>query len=173
MTDADNRNTNIFIRLAATEDSEAITRIHYDAVHVTAAKDYDQAILDQWSTVVTKERIENYKSRPDADKEVTLVAEINGQIAGVGSIIPETKELSAIYVSPANARQGVGTALLKELEKIAYSMSIEELWLDSSLTAEEFYLAHGFVRDSKGEHVLKSGLKMACVKMHKRLQEDN
>jgi putative acetyltransferase len=173
MTEFDHRNTKILIRRATDKDSEAITRIHYDAVHVTAAKDYDQPILDQWSTVVTKERIENYRNRPDANKEITLVAEINGQIVGVGSFVPETKELNAVYVSPAIVRQGVGSALLKELEKTASPMGIEMLWLDSSLTAEKFYLAHGFIISSRGEHVLKSGLKMACVQMQKRLQKDS
>ena len=80
MTEVDHCNTKILIRRAVAEDSEAITRIHYDAVHITAAKDYDQPILDQWSTVVTKERIENYRNRPDANKEITLVAEINGKL---------------------------------------------------------------------------------------------
>ena len=163
----------ILIRRAVDKDAAAITKIHYDAVHVIAAKDYDQVILDQWSTMVTDERIEKYKCRPDADKEIALVAEINGQIVGVGSIIPETKELNAVYVSPDHARQGIGSALLKELEKIACSIGIEELWLDSSLTAEQFYLAHGFVISSRGEHVLKTGSRMACVKMRKRLQKDS
>ena len=173
MTEVDHSSTKILIRRAVAEDSEAITRIHYGAVHVTAAKDYDQPILDQWSTVVTKERIENYRNRPDANKEITLVAEINGQIVGVGSFVPETKELNAVYVSPVNVRQGIGSTLLKELEEIAYSMGIEKLWLNSSLTAEQFYLVHGFAISSRGEHVLKSGLKMACVKMSKCLQKDN
>lgn len=161
----------ISIRRAIREDAEAIIKAHYDAVHCTAAKDYDTAILDQWSAAVTKERVESYKANFDPNKESTVVAEINGKVVAFGSIKPATAELNAVYVSPEAARQGAGSALVKELEKTARSMGINKLWLDSSLTAEKFYASHGFISEGKAEHVLKSGLKMACVKMHKCLED--
>ncbi len=161
----------ISIRRANSEDASAISKVHYDAVHITAAQDYDKTILEQWSAPVTEERIENYQRGFNAEKEITLVALIDGEVIGVGSFVPDTRELNAIYVSPAAVRQGVGKALLKELEKIASSLAIKELWLHSSLTAEKFYLRHGFINDGKAEHTLRSGLKMPCIKMHKHLQE--
>ena len=41
---------------------------------------------------------------------------------------------------------------------------------DSSVTAEPFYLAHGYNVRGRGEHMLRSGQRMACVKMEKALK---
>jgi putative acetyltransferase len=161
----------ISIRAANSDDLLAICKVHYDAVHITAAKDYDQQILDQWSSPVNDERVDEYRRRFDPDKEITLVAQINGKVVGLGCFLVVSKELNAIYVSPDLAGQGVGSQLLKELEKIASSKGIKEIWLDSSLTAEKFYSRLGFVSDGQAEHTLRSGQKMACIKMHKRLQD--
>jgi GNAT superfamily N-acetyltransferase len=74
--------------------------------------------------------------------------------------VPSSKKLRTLYVSPAAGRKGIGTALLQELETVARQQGVPELWLHSSLTAEPFYLTHGYVSDGKGEHQLRSGRKM-------------
>jgi len=161
----------VLIREAVEGDAASILRVHYAAVHFTASTSYEETILDQWSSIVTEERIQKYATRPNAQKEVTLVAEVDKQVVGFGALILETRELRAVYVSPYFSRRGVGNAILQELEKIAKFKGIVELWLDSSLNAEPFYLAHGFQRLSIGEHRLNTGTKMACIKMSKTLGE--
>lgn len=61
--------------------------------------------------------------------------------------------------------------LLQEIEKAARSHGLTELWLDSSLTAVPFYLSQGFAGSVESEHTLRSGRKMRCVKMQKKLKQ--
>lgn len=160
----------ILIRKAGEKDAAGIVQIHYDAVHITAAKDYAKVVLDDWSNL-TNDRIKRQGQYISSNPKNTimLVAEIEGDIVGFGEIAPATRELCAVYVSPAKGRIGVGSALLEELETIAGKQGIYEVWLDSSLTAEPFYLAHGYVSDGRSEHSLQSGEKMVCVKMRKKI----
>lgn len=158
------------IRQAKQEDAKAIVGVHYNAVHTTAAVDYEVSILDEWSST-SAERINKLARQIKDNPENTtmLVAELNGKIVGFCEVVPALEELRAVYVDPKASRQGVGNALLKSLEDVARKNNCKRLWLDSSLTAVPFYTAHGFINDGLGEHVLGSGQKMLCVKMHKDL----
>ena len=49
-------------------------------------------------------------------------------------------------------------------------MVSHNLELDASLNAEPFYAALGYEAVERGEHVLRSGLRMAAVKMRKNLK---
>ncbi len=156
--------SNITLRSFVITDAEALCRIHWEAVHETAAKDYPLEILDDWSPEVSPERIQKFIEQRIPD-EIIRVAEIDGKIVGFGIVWPAQNQLGAVYVSPRVNGKGVGTKLVKELEKIARSMGAKELSMDSSITAEPFYRSHGYQRESLGEHLLNSGRKMACVKM--------
>lgn len=164
-------NSPINIRPAKQEDAPAIVAVHYNAVHTTAANDYEISILDEWSSI-SAERIDKLSRQIKDNPENTtmLVAEINSKIVGFCEVVPALEELRAVYVDPEANRQGVGQALLHALEEVAQKANCKRLWLDSSLTAVSFYTAHGFINDGPGEHVLNSGQKMLCVKMHKDLQ---
>ncbi len=161
----------VLIRKATETDAAAIVQVNYDAVHVTAARDYDTTTIADWSYSVTNDGVKRIEARIGNNPENTnmLVAEINGDVVGFGEIDPSDKELRALYVSPAAGRKGVGRALLQELETAARKQGVPDLWLHSSLTAESFYLANGYLSDGRGEHQLQSGRKMICIKMHKKL----
>ena len=77
--------------------------------------------------------------------------------------------MRACYVVPKAARQGVGTALVREIEQIARAHGLTHLQLDASLTSELFYLSLGYKVGARGEHMLRASLTMACVKMEKQL----
>jgi hypothetical protein len=53
--------------------------------------------------------------------------------------------------------------------RLAREKGLKELHLDSSLTAERFYTAHGYLSEDRGEHTLRDGLRMICVPMQKAL----
>jgi putative acetyltransferase len=162
------------IRKATEKDAAAIIQLHFDAVHVTAAADYDQAILDDWSRPLTG-RLDAMKNqlRVNAEQTEMFVCEIDGQAVGFGELAPRTNEVRAVYVGPSASRKGVGKKLLQELEKAAHSHGLTELWLDSSLTAVPFYSSQGFVGTVESEHTLRSGRKMRCVKMQKKLRQSS
>jgi putative acetyltransferase len=70
-------------------------------------------------------------------------AEIDGRIVGIGALVLAKSELCACYVAPQATRRGVGSALMHELERIGRDNGLANLEMDSSVTAEPFYLAHG------------------------------
>jgi putative acetyltransferase len=162
--------TNVIVREASVEDARAIIQAHHDAVHTTAARDYEADVLDEWSGAINDRVLsmeDQIKRNPDGS--LMLVAELDGKVVGFGEIVAAQCELRAVYVSPECGRSGVGRALLNELERRAKHLGAPRLWLDSSLTAEPFYSAHGYQTDERSDHRLRSGKLMACVKMHKIL----
>lgn len=165
------QNQEIVIRPARVSDAASIVDVHFRAVHETAAQDYEKEILDEWSVERGEERLLRMESQliENPDKTVMIVATIADVVVGFGEICPSLNELRAVYVSPQFDRTGVGRRLLAELEVSARANGVSELWCDSSLTAEKFYARNGFVSSGRGQHELRSGRKMACVKMTKRL----
>jgi putative acetyltransferase len=159
----------INVRFAKSEDARGILEAHYSAVHETAAKDYPLEIRRRWSTPVTLKRIDEYL-RNALPNETTVVADVDGKIAGFGVIIESNNELRAVYVAAEFGNQGVGSALLRELERLAKERGCRELHMDSSLTAAPFYLHHGYEELGRADHTLSSGHTMAGVRMRKVLE---
>ena len=149
-------------------DARSFLETHHAAVRGIAAKDYPQAVIEDWAPLpITERGIARLLTNPD--NEVRLVAEIEGEIVGIGALVLEKNELRACYVAPNASRKGVGSALVREIEKIACNHGLANLQMDSSVSAEPFYRALGYAVSERGEHVLHSGQRMACVKMEKSL----
>jgi putative acetyltransferase len=155
----------ITLRRATSRDARAILECHHSAVHEIACNDYPPPTLNEWSPPVTTERVNLYSPR-----DTTVVAEIaSGTIVGFGELITSNNELRALYVSAYAGGLGVGSAILQELEHIARAAGCPSLTFNSSITAEPFYLRHGYSVVSRGEHTLSSGGTMACVRLTKQL----
>ena len=81
-----------------------------------------------------------------------------------------SSELRACYVEPEAARKGVGTALVREIERLAEETGLQRLELLASVNAESFYAFLGYRADRRTEHVIGTGVSMAAVKMAKTLR---
>jgi putative acetyltransferase len=149
------------------EDARAFLEVHRAAIREIAVADYPADVIEAWAPLVTEDDVGRLLANRDG--EVRLVAEIEGQIVGLGAIVPANCELRACYVAPGAARQGVGTAIVRELERIAREHGLTVLELDSSLTAEPLYRSLGYVSQGRITHRLASGQPMASVKMRKEL----
>ena len=90
-------------------------------------------------------------------------------MVGIAALVFENSELRACYVAPEAGRKGVGAALVRALEHAARKQGLPFLELASSVTAEPFYRKEGYEVRERGEHVLRNGQRMACVKMRKAL----
>lgn len=156
------------IRFARNEDARGILDAHHSAVHQTARKDYSPEICHDWSAPVTQERISQYLNS-SLPHETTIVAEVDGKIAGFGVIVESANELRAVYVAAKYGHCGIGSALLTELERVAEERGCTELHLDSSVTAKAFYSSHDYQVLDYTEHALSSGRAMVCVRMRKSL----
>jgi putative acetyltransferase len=158
----------ISIRRMRNSDARAYLQVQRAAVRGIAAKDYPPAVIEQWAPLpITDEAIAEV--RTNRDNEIRVLAEINDEIVGMGSIIPTKNELRACYVAPAAARKGVGSAIVREIERIARKHDLTWLELDASITSERFYATLGYEVRQRGQHMLRSGQRMACVTMRKDL----
>jgi putative acetyltransferase len=147
-------------------DEDLIFRqIHHAAVHGLAPGHYSEPILDQWSPPIR----DGEQAQPRREGQIRLIAELDGEPVGIGALFPDRSELDAVYVLPSAARRGVGTVLVREIERIAIERGVKQLHLDASLNAEPFYLAMGYEVVERGEHILNSGQAMACVRMMKNV----
>ncbi|MBS0241510.1 MAG: GNAT family N-acetyltransferase [Proteobacteria bacterium] len=77
-------------------------------------------------------------------KNVTLLAERDGEILGFASL-KDNSEIDLLYVHPYAAGEGVGTALLDALERLATARGAEKLSADVSDTAHEFFSNRGWI----------------------------
>ncbi|CAF3406897.1 unnamed protein product, partial [Rotaria sp. Silwood2] len=135
------------IRSATIYDIEAVTRVHYEAVHGdTPANFYTQEILQSWAPSPTDEvRLNRLRYMIESSDRVLVVAELdNKSVIGFGSIILSEHEIRALYVDPMYEHQGVGTKILAYLEALALQHGVNTLELKASLNAETFYLHHGY-----------------------------
>lgn len=159
----------IHVRPVRPEDARCFIEVRNAAVRGIAVKDYPPAVIEAWAkSPITDATIDDFLVNPD--KETRLVAELNTEIAGIGSLVIDNNELRACYVRPDAARQGVGSAILREIERIALENGVTFLQMDSSVTAEPFYKAMGYEVLEYGEHVLYRGPRMDCVRMGKVLR---
>jgi putative acetyltransferase len=159
---------NIIVRNLRPEETRTFLEVHHAAVRGIAAADYQSDVIEAWAPLpITDKAVERVLSNPD--REIRLAAVWEGEIVGIGAVIPRICESRACYVAPKAARNGVGTALINAIERIAREHRTDCLELDSSLTAEPFYLRLGYRNLKRSTHTLRSGCVMACVKMRKNL----
>lgn len=159
---------------ACAGDAGAMLEVHRAAIRGTASAVYDPEIIESWAPLpLQAEHIEGLAQRIGSGEEVAIVArDRRGTIIGFGSIVPSSQELRAVYVAPEHGRFGIGGMILRALEADARERGLTELGMDASINAEAFYRRHGFQVECRGEHVLGSGRRMACVRMRKRLLQE-
>jgi putative acetyltransferase len=152
------------------EEARTFLEIQRAAVRGLATEHYSRAIIEEWAEFpITEEALERFAE--NRDDEMRLIAEVDGKPVGIGALVVEHSELRACYVLPSAARQGVGAAIVREIERLGRERGLTHLQLHASLNAEAFYVALGYVTSKQTEHVLASGRRMASVEMRKDLSE--
>lgn len=125
------------LRYVTDDDAPAVARVQTAAARAFGPGHYTDEQLAHWA---------RQRDPDDYDFEdgVHVVAESEGDVVGWGWVRPERAELSAVYVHPEHAREGVGTRLLSRLETEAADRGCTALSLWSSLPAVPFYDANGY-----------------------------
>ena len=141
--------------------------IHHRSVRGLASGHYGAAVIDAWARPLSADDLRDLERNDDG--EIRLIAELDGAAVGMGALVVADSELRACYVVPEAARMGVGSAIVREIERIAKAEGLTGLTLQASVNAEPFYSALGYQVVERGEHVLRGGQRMAAVKMTKRL----
>jgi putative acetyltransferase len=157
----------VTVRNMRSDEGGTFLEIHNRSIRGLAAQHYPPDVIGTWVVPVTEENVRSFLKNPEW--EIRLIAELYGDAVGLGVLVLRTSELRACYVVPEAARKGVGSALVRKIERIAWANNLTQLDLDASSNAEPFYTALGYEVIENNEHVLRSGQRISSVKMRKHL----
>ena len=158
----------VTVRPLRNDEIRLYLEIHERAVRGLAAGHYSRDDIEGWVVPATDENLRRLALNPD--REIRLIAELDGEPVGMGALVLEQSELRAVYVSPEGARRGCGTALVHEIERIARDNGVARLTLHASLNAKRFYGGLGYETLDRTAVVLPNDHRMAVVRMGKDLQ---
>jgi putative acetyltransferase len=144
-------------------DEAALHRVHFSAVHVTAARDYTPEQLEAWAPATADQAA--WAMRMQGINP--FVVEINGIIAGYADVQP-TGYIDHFFVSAEFPRQGVGRCLMEHILKEAARLELSALTSDVSRTAQPFFERFGF-RVIEQRQPVRHGLTIPNALMRKDL----
>lgn len=131
-------------------DTSAVFQLFYETVHSVNLKDYSPAEVEAWVP----------STQPDLTKwgerflqQHTLIAEVNGQLAGFANLDEEGLNIDMVYTHKDFQGQGVATALVDRLEAQARKNGAIAISLAASITARPFFERRGYrhIRDNEVE----------------------
>ncbi len=157
----------VTVRPLRDDEVRLYLEIHERAIRGLAASHYSGDDIKGWVVPATDENLRRLAL--NTGREIRLVAELDGRPVGIGAVVPESSELRAVYVAPEGARRGCGSALVREIERIAGDNGVTRLTLHASLNAERFYAAVGYEVLARTEVALPNDHRMAVVHMGKDL----
>jgi GNAT superfamily N-acetyltransferase len=150
------------LRPAQEGDRQTLWHIHSRSVRELCRSAYSAREIATWVALLRPERY----LRPGY---VVLLAERARHAVGFTQFDPGTGELAALYVLPEEAGRRVGSQLLETVEGLAREAQVRRIYLDASLNAEGFYLAHGYTTVHPTVRILTPEVQLACIRMEKWL----
>lgn len=159
------------VREMTPDDVEAVLALHADAARAFGPRAYDDEQVAAWAD--KPDGVEPYVEALADEGSDQFVAECDGAVVGWGQLDHERAddagEVTAVYVDPAHARTGVGSALLTRLEDRARERGLRRLSLHASLNAVGFYERHGYRRQRRSTHETTGGVELPVVVMAREL----
>lgn len=162
------------IREATEGDAEIIYKIHTAAIRAKCSTHYSIDDVRAWV-----DRQDKAKYLPFIEAHEIIVAEGGERtVLGFGHLSAcdakesdgKTMQIRGLFVDPDCGVKGVGSALVKELEKRAKELGEADcLIVKSSLNAVEFYKKCGFVPLELTTHQMSEQSCLHCHKMTKKL----
>ena len=140
-------------------DCPALAALFTDTVHTVNAADYTPAQLDAWAPAAGPD-LQDWDQR--FKDHITLVAEVEGRLAGFADLDPAAGYLDRLYVGSRFQRQGVATALCNALEEAAAGPVVTH----ASVTARPFFARRGY-RVLRAQQVERRGVTLANYVMEK------
>ena len=152
------------LRRYRTEDLPALSRLFGETVRRVNIRDYTPAQAEAWAAGEA-----DLLTRDDWFRRLyTLVAEIDGQIAGYGNV-DGTGYLDHLFVRWDCQGRGVATALCDALEEHCRDLGLAAVTVHASKTALPFFLHRGY-RVEREQQVPVRGQVLANYAMHKELR---
>lgn len=127
------------IRPMMAGDEAALFQVYFSAIHLVATQDYTPEQLSAWAPTDMDMRVWAQKMqslRP-------FVAVRADAVVGYADIQPNGY-IDHFFVSGPCSRQGIGQQLMARIHEQARTWGVHTLTSNVSLTAEPFFLQHGF-----------------------------
>ena len=103
----------------------------------------DSVKLDAW---LKNKTVENCKDWIADNESCAFVAMEKGKVVGI-SLIGKNGHLFLCYLLSKVKGRGIGKLLLKAAESKALYWGVNEITLESTVTAKEFYLYNGYTKN--------------------------
>ena len=144
-------------------DTPVLAAIFAAAIQELTGDDYDETQQEAWASVADDEAEFGKKLAG----ELTLIASLKNAPVGFASLKGKD-HIDMLYVHPTAAGQGVASALLNALEKLAGARGAEKLTVEASDNAQEFFRKRGYVAQQRNS-VTINGEWLANTTMQKAL----
>ena len=125
-------------------DAPVLAEIFAAAIEDLTGDDYTEAQQQAW--IASSDDEAAFAERLAG--ELTLIATVGGTPVGFAALRGKDK-IDMLYVHPHVARQGVATALVDALEKLASARGAELLTVDASDTARSFFERRGYTAERR------------------------
>ena len=151
------------LRAFRAEDPPLLRAVFESAVHTVASRHYTPAQCAAWAphdhdAVAWAERMRLLQP---------IVAEIDGEVVGFTSL-QRTGYIDMFFVAGPHVGRGVATAMMARLHAAAQELTLDALFANVSLTAESFFLQHGFAVEARQE-MERAGVLLRNARMRKVL----
>ena len=153
------------IRPKTAADNDSLRTLFRASVLQLGQPYYDAEALAAWAASA-----DDTDFCAQLDQGTTLIAELYGEVAGFAQLHPHDT-IRMLYLAPQAAGLGIAVLLYQHLEDEARLAGTDTLHSNSSLAAERFFSAMGFIRDSS-ETVTRQGQPLSRYRMHKSLRQN-
>ena len=144
-------------------DTPVLAAIFAAAIQELTGDDYDEEQQEAWASAADDEGEFGKKLAG----ELTLIASLKNAPVGFASLKGKD-HIDMLYVHPNAAGQGVASALLDALEKLAGARGAAKLTVDASDNAQEFFRKRGYVAQQRNSITI-NGEWLANTTMQKTL----
>lgn len=151
----------ITIRKFKLSDAVSLARLHRGTIRSVNSKDYSPPEIAAWSGRTSAKRFRNLGKLNDR-----FVALEKRKIVGFGDY--KDAEVMGLYIHKKHTGKGIGTKLLKKIEREVYARGKRTLKCISTVTARSFYEKNGFRLVKKAIHKIQDQ-KLRVFEMKKRL----
>jgi putative acetyltransferase len=132
----------LHIRRYRPEDAVELHNVYYTSIHQSCHNDYSAVQLDAWAPqtfdpVYWGQILEGLMPR---------VVEYRGQLVAYADLQKDGL-MSHFFVHGDWLGKGIGKNLLRHLEDRAFEMNLSEIFCFISISAQPFFIAHGFSID--------------------------
>jgi putative acetyltransferase len=124
-------------------DTVVCAAIFEASITELTSEDYTEAQQEAWIAALNEEELAERLG-----KQLTLIATLRDAPVGFASL-KDGNHIDLLYVHPSAVGQGVASALIDALEKLATARGATKLTAEVSDTAHRFFTRRGYVGQSR------------------------